>query len=500
MLSVIQQVNMMNQTIFQFFHWYYSPEGNLWKHAAEEAGRLADMGITHVWLPPAYKSAWGVAEAGYAVYDLYDLGEFEQQGTVRTRYGTKEEYLEAIRALQTNNMQVLADVVLNHRTGGDETEKVLAQKVQDHNRLEAVDGPYEVEAHTKFLCPGRNGKYSEYIWDWHSFTGFCEDNTIHIIHSDYSNGKWEDVLEDEFGNYDYLMGCDVEFRNPNVREELKRWGIWYVEQTGVDGFRLDALKHIEPTFYPEWLDHLNNHFKKDFYTIGEFWKNDVNYLLRYLDAVNNRIRLVDVPIHFNFYEASMRGKDYDMRQIFDNTLVQKRPEMAITFVDNHDTQPLQALQSTVEFWFKPIAYSLILLREQGTPCVFYPAMYEAKYFDKKGEEEIYVELNKIPGLEEQIRLRRHVAYGKQNDYFDHGNVVGWTREGDEEHELSGCAVLISNSEDGHKTMHIGQKHAGKVFVDRIGGRAEKITIDENGNAEFLVNGGSVSVWVREDKK
>ena len=40
----------------------------------------------------------GTKEVGYAAYDLYDLGEFDQKGTTRTKYGTKDEYLEAIKS------------------------------------------------------------------------------------------------------------------------------------------------------------------------------------------------------------------------------------------------------------------------------------------------------------------------------------------------------------------------------------------------------------------
>lgn len=39
-------------------------------------------------------------------------------------------------------------------------------------------------------------------------------------------------------------------------------------------------------------------------------------------------------------------------------------------MDNHDTQPGQALQSFVDEWFKQSAYAIILLREEGYPCVF----------------------------------------------------------------------------------------------------------------------------------
>jgi len=488
---------MVNQTIFQFFHWYLSPDSNLWKQASEQAARLAGLGVTWVWLPPAYKSASGINEPGYAVYDLYDLGEFEQKGTLRTRYGTKEEYLTAIRTLQNHGVRVMADIVLNHMTGGDEKEQVPAQKVKEENRNEAIDEPYTVEAHTRFTFPGRNGKYSDYQWDWRSFTGLCEDGIIHLIHHEHSNGTWDDVLENEYGNYDYLLGCDVEFRNPHVREELKRWGVWYVETTGVDGFRLDALKHITPDFYPEWLDHLNRHAGRSFFCIGEFWKSDAGHLLKYIDATGGGIQLFDVPLHFSFYDASIKGAHFDMRTIFENTLVSARPDLAITFVDNHDTQPMQSLQSTVEFWFKPLAYAMILLREQGIPCVFYPALYEARYSERQGDKEVYIELNKVPCIEELMILRRDIAYGGQHDYFDHPNVVGWTREGIPEMPGSGCAVLLSNSDEGYKTMHMGASQAGNIFVDALGRRNEKITLGSDGEAEFKVNAGSVSVWVNE---
>lgn len=66
-----------------------------------------------------------------------------------------------------------------------------------------------------------------------------------------------------------------------------------------------------------------------------------------------------------------------MRRILDNTLMQQQPALAVTLVENHDTQPLQALESPVADWFKPLAYAIILLRQEGYPCVFYPDYYRA---------------------------------------------------------------------------------------------------------------------------
>ncbi|HVW59540.1 MAG TPA: alpha-amylase domain-containing protein, partial [Puia sp.] len=78
--------------------------------------------------------------------------------------------------------------------------------------------------------------------------------------------------------------------------------------------------------------------------------------------------------------------------------------------------------------------------------------------------------------------------------FDHANCIGWTREGDAEHPGSGCAVLLSNSEEGFKTMEVGKTHAGKKFTDWLGKYPGEVTIDEEGKGEFHVSPGSVSVW------
>jgi len=490
---------MHNLTIFQFFHWYYSTEGNLWQHAAEKSDHLSSLGVSHVWLPPAYKSAYGTEEPGYAVYDLYDLGEFKQKDTIRTRYGSRQEYLDCIKAFQQKGMRVIADIVLNHRLGADETKKIRARRVHFNDRREFDGGEEEKDAWIKFTFPGRKKKYSSFIWDQHSFTGFSENHEhIYLIINEYTNGRWDDMLEEEFGNYDYLMGADVEFRNPAVRKELNKWGRWYIKTTGVDALRLDAVKHITHDFFNQWIDHLRKYFKKDILCIGEYWQADPEPLLKYINATAGRMQLFDVPLHYNFHEASVSENKFDMSKILHNTLVNHKPELAITFVDNHDTQPLQALQSPVEYWFKPLAYALILLRQQGIPCVFYPALYEAKYTDKKNDEEIYVELNSVPNLEKMMKVRKFAAYGTQRDYFDHPRTIGWTREGEPEIKGSGCAVVLTNGSAGNKKMKMGEMHAGKTFADICGHCTEKVVIDNEGWGEFFTADKSVSVWIEED--
>lgn len=60
----------------QFFEWYLPPDGGHWNFLKNQSKALSDAGINTLSLPPAYKGAGGSNDTGYAVYDLYDLGEF----------------------------------------------------------------------------------------------------------------------------------------------------------------------------------------------------------------------------------------------------------------------------------------------------------------------------------------------------------------------------------------------------------------------------------------
>ncbi len=106
---------MKNPTLLQCFHWYYPAGGELWREVTALAPNLNEIGINMIWLPPACKGASGGYSVGYDTYDLFDLGEFDQKGSIATKYGDKAQLLEAIDALKSNDIAVLLDVVVNHK-------------------------------------------------------------------------------------------------------------------------------------------------------------------------------------------------------------------------------------------------------------------------------------------------------------------------------------------------------------------------------------------------
>ena len=78
---------------------------------------------------PACKGAGGSESNGQDVYDLYDLGEFEQKGSRATKWGLKEDLVGLSRRADEVGVGLYFDAVLNHKAGADEKEKCWIQEV-----------------------------------------------------------------------------------------------------------------------------------------------------------------------------------------------------------------------------------------------------------------------------------------------------------------------------------------------------------------------------------
>jgi len=190
----------------------------------------------------------------------------------------------------------------------------------------------------------------------------------------------------------------------------------------------------------------------------------------------------------NFSQASKQRSRYDLRNILKNTIVNTKPNDAVTFVDNHDTVEGQSLESWVESSFKVQAYVIILLRGHGYPCVFYGDLYPNR--------ECY-DATVAKNLTMLIEARRKFAYGGTHDYFVQKNCIGFVRTGDASH--LGCAVVISNKEEfegftQNIRMNVGITYAGTVFRSFMQNDG-RVGIDAEGWGNFSCFANHVQVWV-----
>ncbi len=123
-----------NDVMLQAFYWDVpvdeeSKNGSWWDSLAAQAAELSQAGITGIWTPAPSKGNFGIQDMGYGIFDHYDLGNYDQKGTVETRFGSRAELLNMVNTMHSNGIEVYADVVLNHiYTSDDQAEANPAVK------------------------------------------------------------------------------------------------------------------------------------------------------------------------------------------------------------------------------------------------------------------------------------------------------------------------------------------------------------------------------------
>ncbi|BCS26228.1 alpha-amylase [Aspergillus puulaauensis] len=481
--------------MFQAFEWHVPDDQAHWRRLLQELPTLKRMGVDNIWIPPGCK-AMSPSGNGYDIYDLYDLGEFDQKGTRPTKWGTKEELQRLIAGAQDLGIGIYWDAVLNHKAGADFTERFPAVKVDPQHRNQEISIQEDIEGWVGFNFPGRGDQYSAVKYHWPHFNGVDWDNIRQekaVFKTRGYDKGWATDVSNENGNYDYLMFANLDYSNPEVRDDVLHWGRWITAQLPLSGMRLDAVKHYSAAFQKTFIEELRRRLSEKFFFVGEYWSSKINILLDYLQRMDHQLSLFDVPLVDRFSVIS-RTKGADMRRIFDGTLVQKSPDNAVTFVSNHDTQQGQSLETPIVAFFIPLAYALILLRDKGQPCLFYGDVYGISSDNKHPDRPQYA--NQLSTL---AQARKLYANGVQRDYFDKANCIGFVRYGNNRHPF-GLACILSNAGPSRKCMFAGRTHAGERWTDILNNRTETVKINRKGYGMFPVGAYSVSVWVNSSVK
>lgn len=262
-----------NYTILQFFEWYCPPDQKHFKRLVAALPGLKDTGFSNVWLPPQCKAS-NPKGNGYDIYDLWDLGEFDQKGGVSTKWGTREDLQEAVDKAAEVGIGLYFDAVLNHKAAADHVEKCTAVKVDEEDRTKEISEPMEIEAWLGFDFDGRGDKYSSQKYHWHHFSGTdfnAKDNSTGIfkILGDGNKQGWSDSVDTGKGNYDFLMFADLDYNHKEVRDDVKNWAVWVVEELKLSGFRFDAVRHFSEDFMVELIGHLEEKVKTGLFFVGE---------------------------------------------------------------------------------------------------------------------------------------------------------------------------------------------------------------------------------------
>ena len=191
-------------TMMQACEWYVPDDHKHSQRLESQLPQLKAFGIDKPWIPPGYRASSQKGN-GYDIYDLHDLGEFDQKGGRATKWGNKELHSLMAKAKEAG-VGIYWDAVLNHKASADHKEICPAEEVHSEDRTQSISEPYDIDAWVGFDFPGRGERYSTQKYHWYHFSGIDYDaktkNTfIFKILGDDTKG-WADSgnVDDKKGN------------------------------------------------------------------------------------------------------------------------------------------------------------------------------------------------------------------------------------------------------------------------------------------------------------
>jgi alpha-amylase len=402
--------------IMQTFYWdcpkIENKEFQWWAFITEKIKSLAETGFTALWLPPASKAAnMGGMSMGYDPYDYYDLGEFDQKGSIPTWFGSKNQLVELINEAHSNGMQVYADLVLNHTNGADEQEK------------NEFDGQVRW---TKY-----NPASGKFLRDWRCY------------HPSYFE-RWDDE--------DFEGMPDLCHRNPYVYSELSEYTRWLIEEIGFDGLRYDFVKGYGAWIITAILERL---YKKNSETsfspfgVGEFWDSNTSiteWLKRTNTFTDNPVSAFDFPLRGRLKQLC-DSFGFSLKTLAENgTLVTDYlARWAVTFVENHDIVRTDAIVND-----KMLAYAYILTHE-GYPCVFWQDYYNWELSHEGSGS----------GIAALVKIHEQYAAGGTDILYCDDDLYIMQRRGRQEQR---GLVFVLNNTSGWNGRPVNTRWANTKFV------------------------------------
>jgi alpha-amylase len=443
--------------LLQAFYWdcpkEEKQEFNWWNFLIEKLPDLKKAGFTALWLPPACKAAnIGGMSMGYDPYDFFDLGEFDQKGSVKTWYGSKDDLIALIKTIHAQGMQAYADLVLNHNNGADEQEINPLDNQKRWTKFKPVSGRFP-----------RN-------WE-------CFHPSLYE--------RWDNR---EFGEMP-----DLCHRNPYVYSEMMELARWLIEDIGYDGFRYDFVLGYGGWLVKSMLERrYNRHGRNDYapFGVGECWDNERD-IDEWLGEVNN---WSDNP--GSAFDFPLRDKLKNLCDSFGynltdlaagNTLSDDEPLRAVTFVENHDIIRQDPITNE-----KMLAYAWILTHE-GYPCVFWQ-----DYFNFSLAKE-----NTSNGIAALIKVHEQYANGDKKILYADEVLYIMQREGST--TAPGLIFVLNNEGNSWQGKKVQAKWSAAKFIPVAwysrfdAGVPEPKQSDENGYSEFWAPPRGYAVYVKEAK-
>lgn len=290
-----------------------------------------DLGVTGIWLMPIFPSP---SYHGYDVTDYYD---------VNPNYGTLDDFKALVAEAHKHGIRIIIDMVLNHTSSKHPWFQSAAVDPESQYRDWYIFSDSD---------PGFIGPWSQKVWH-KTLTGY------------YYGVFWDGMP-------------DLNYNNPEVVTEMNNVSRFWLEDVGVDGFRLDGARHIveegeeqssTPGTHEFWKAYRTfvKEVKPDALILGEVWVS--NYEVKpYLEGDE-----LDMAFNFDQAESFMRSVlDERAQKAYDGVKLSEKlftPGTYASFLTNHDINRVMSdLGGDFE---RAKAAASLYLTSPGVPFIYY---------------------------------------------------------------------------------------------------------------------------------
>ncbi len=389
---------------------------------------LQELGIDAIWLMPIHPSP---SYHGYDVTDYF---------AVNPEYGTLDDFKNLLNEAHKRNIHIIIDLVLNHTSS---------------------QHPWFVEANNDPDSPYRD----YFVW------------------SDTGNGSggWHQ------GNQGYYFGLfwegmpDLNYNNPEVTAEMLKVTDFWLNDIGIDGFRVDAAKHLieegdkrenTPATH-EWLKGFYEAYKKQnsqAYTVGEIFGAGSSVIKSYTG--NQLDQVFNFEMSSGFMNSVNGGANSGITSAM-KFAMQDMPNFNFAnFLTNHDqNRSMSVFNGNID---KAKVASFLMFTSPGTPYIYYGE--EIGMQGQKPDEDIRLPMqwsaNEFAGFSINTPWRA--------PYSDYTQVNVATQTGAADSLLEHYRTLISLRK-AHSALQLGD-----VALLNTNNSGIYATLRVDGNETFLI--------------
>ncbi len=290
---------------------------------------LQNLGITTVWITPAYQNHEPQSYHGYGATDLYAVDE---------HFGSLDDLKALSNALHKRNMKLVLDMVPNH------------------------------------IGPAHPWVEDEPDPDWFHGTKAHHDKAqgefkpITDPHAPWRDQK--DVTEGWFAD----LLPDMNQENPAVAQYLTQNAIWWTEETATDGIRLDTFPYIKRSFYTGFHAQLFSLWPH-LTDVGEVFNGDPTIVSAFAGGVTRDgadtglYTPFDFPTYFALRDVFLKGQSFTrLEEQWRMDPLYPHPERLVPFLGNHDTPRFLSEPGATPRQLQ-LAFA-VLLTMRGTPQLY----------------------------------------------------------------------------------------------------------------------------------